>query len=112
MINAMTLQNTQHAISSMRQLPMIDNLPISSRPMSGMHDASPTFGQVMNQALDSVNNLQLDADNQRNAIEIGTSDDLIGAMVASQKASISFSALLQVRNKVVSGFDDLMNLSI
>ena len=37
---------------------------------------------------------------------------VIGAMVASQKAGLSFSMLLQVRNKVMSGIDDVMRMSL
>ncbi|MGG7387346.1 flagellar hook-basal body complex protein FliE, partial [Escherichia coli] len=38
--------------------------------------------------------------------------DLAGAMIASQQASLSFSALVQVRNKIATGFNDLMSMSI
>jgi flagellar hook-basal body complex protein FliE len=33
-------------------------------------------------------------------------------MLTSQKASLSFSTLVQVRNKVLSGFDDIMTMSL
>ena len=55
----------------------------------------------------------VDADQHRasesvRAVEMGESEDLVGAMVDSQKASVSFSALLQVRNKLTSAFDEIM----
>ena len=40
---------------------------------------------------------------------MGTSDDLTGAMIESQKASVAFSAMLQVRNKLTQAFDDVLN---
>lgn len=46
------------------------------------------------------------------AVDSGRSDDLVGAMIESQKASVSFSALLQVRNKLASAFDDIMRMPI
>lgn len=46
------------------------------------------------------------------AVDAGRSDDLVGAMVASQKASLSFEMLLQVRNKVMNGVDDIMRMSL
>jgi flagellar hook-basal body complex protein FliE len=36
----------------------------------------------------------------------------VGAMVASQKAGLSFSALMQVRNKLMTGFDDIMRMPL
>jgi flagellar hook-basal body complex protein FliE len=42
----------------------------------------------------------------------GKSDDLVGAMLSSQEASLSFSMLMQVRNKVMGGLDELIKLPL
>ena len=46
------------------------------------------------------------------AVDSGQSDDLAGAMIESQKASVAFSALLQVRNKLTTAFDDVMRMPL
>ena len=46
------------------------------------------------------------------AVDSGQSDDLVGAMLASQQANLSFSMLVQVRNKVVGAVDELIKLPI
>jgi flagellar hook-basal body complex protein FliE len=46
------------------------------------------------------------------AVETGQSDNLVGAMLKSQEASLNFQMMMQVRNKVVSGLDDLIKLPI
>lgn len=68
-----------------------------------------SFGNVLTQALDNVNALQSSASAKQQAIDMGQSDDLAGAMIESQKASVSFSALMQVRNKLNSALDEVMN---
>lgn len=45
-------------------------------------------------------------------VDSGRSDDLAGAMIESQKASVAFSALLQVRNKLTTAFDDVMRMPL
>ena len=45
-------------------------------------------------------------------VDSGRSDDLVGAMMLSQEASLSFSMLMQVRNKVVAAVDDLIQMPI
>lgn len=45
-------------------------------------------------------------------VDSGRSKDLVGAMIQSQKASLSFSALLQVRNKVSTAFDEIMRMPV
>lgn len=46
------------------------------------------------------------------AVDAGVSDDLVGAMVESQKASVAFSALMQVRNKVTGAFEEVMRMPV
>ncbi len=71
-----------------------------------------SFSQAMTSVLDKVNAQQSAASKKMTAVELGQSDDLVGAMVASQKASLSFNALMQVRNKVVSSFEDIMKMPV
>lgn len=66
----------------------------------------------MKAAINRVNADQNNAAKLMTAVDTGQSDDLVGAMVASQKAGLSFSALMQVRNKLMSGFEEIMRLSL
>ncbi|MGR5448611.1 flagellar hook-basal body complex protein FliE [Vibrio sp. PNB22_3_1] len=70
------------------------------------------FSHAMKSTLSAVNAQQLDAAKKVESYELGLSDDLIGVTVASQKASLSFSALMQVRNKLVTGFDDIIKMPL
>lgn len=45
-------------------------------------------------------------------VDRGANDDVVGAMMMSQEASLSFSMLMQVRNKVVGAIDDLIKMPI
>lgn len=64
------------------------------------------------QVIRAVNNEQNIASELMAAVDTGRSDDVVGAMVASQKADLSFSMLMQIRNKVLSGIDDVMRMSL
>jgi flagellar hook-basal body complex protein FliE len=63
-------------------------------------------------ALRSADSQDRDAAQRAAAVEAGDSDDLVGAMLASQQASLSFSMLMQVRNKVVGAVDELIKLPL
>lgn len=78
-------------------------------PALPINRPTESFQSVLADAIGQVNQLQLKASEQQQAINAGQSDDLAGAMVASQQANISFSALLQVRNKLTSALDDVLN---
>jgi flagellar hook-basal body complex protein FliE len=66
----------------------------------------------MKDAITSVDNDERAAASRMNAVDSGKSDDLVGAMLASQQANLSFSMLLQVRNKVMGAVDDLLKLPV
>jgi flagellar hook-basal body complex protein FliE len=74
--------------------------------------AAGGFAQRMRDAVNSVNTQDHAAGQQMAAVDSGQSDDLVGAMLSSQQASLSFSMLMQVRNKVVTAVEDLVKLPI
>lgn len=93
--------------------PMID-LGKATRltPVAQPESASPGFGVLLRQALDAVNQRQQDANAFRTRIETGESNDLMGAMLAGQKAGLAFQALVQVRNKAVAAYEEIMRMQV
>lgn len=71
-----------------------------------------SFAKVMTTAIDNVDQMQHVASARQTAIDTGQSDDLTGAMIESQKASVAFSAMMQVRNKLTSALDEVMNIAL
>lgn len=71
-----------------------------------------SFSQTMKDALASVDQEDRAAGERMAAVDAGKSDDLVGAMLASQQASLSFSMLMQVRNKVMGAVDELIKLPV
>ena len=76
------------------------------------HPQQGDFGLAMKQAVRRIDNQQHQADLLAADVDAGRSDDLVGAMIASQKASISFSALTQVRNKILAAYDDVLKMPL
>lgn len=71
------------------------------------------FAGMLKTAVDKVNDTQQNAGNLAQAFEVG--DPRVGlpeVMVALQKANISFQAMVQVRNKLVSAYQDIMNMPV
>ncbi len=71
-----------------------------------------SFSDLFEQAIEQVNSRQQDADRVRAAVETGASDDVAGAMIVSQKASLAFQSLIQVRNRVVSAYETVFNMPV
>jgi flagellar hook-basal body complex protein FliE len=74
---------------------------------------APAFGQLLKQGIDAVNASQQSAGALADAYERGASGvDLAQVMLESQKASVSFRALTEVRNRLVNVYQEIMNMSI
>jgi flagellar hook-basal body complex protein FliE len=73
----------------------------------------PGFSEVMSNAVNKVNDLQSQSGDLANAYQRGDSNvDITDVMIASQKASVAFEATVQVRNKLVEAYRDVMNMPI
>ena len=73
---------------------------------------APDFASAMQSALSEVNKLQAQAGDAATAYEKGETTDIAAVMLAKQQASISFEATLQVRNKLLSAYKDIMSMPI
>ncbi len=71
------------------------------------------FSQALKASLDNVASAQNHADQLGQKFTLGDdSVNLSDLMISMQKASISFQATVQVRNKVVSAYQEMMNMQV
>tara|TARA_R110000787_G_scaffold180751_3_gene292838 strand:- start:361 stop:717 length:357 start_codon:yes stop_codon:yes gene_type:complete len=70
------------------------------------------FTSALKGALEKVNGLQNEAGAAATAFERGETTDIAAVMLAKQKASVSFEATLQVRNKLLSAYKDIMSMPV
>ncbi|HMW19208.1 MAG TPA: flagellar hook-basal body complex protein FliE [Accumulibacter sp.] len=76
-------------------------------------DSGPDFAQVLQNSLSQVNAAQQQAETQAANFAAGNnSENLQDVMMALQKANISFQEMIQVRNKLVTAYHDVMNMQI
>jgi flagellar hook-basal body complex protein FliE len=77
-------------------------------------DAKSTggFGDAMRQALTEVNSAQAQSSAVTEAYERGEVTDIAAVMLSRQQASIGFEATMQVRNKLLSAYKDIMSMPV
>ena len=73
---------------------------------------APDFGAAINNALQQVNAQQSKASQITEAYERGDTHDIVSVMIERQKASLGFETTLQVRNKLLSAYRDIMNMPV
>ena len=101
----------------------MDQLLVQMRTMadraSGINEAAkvngtnPDFTSMFKDAVNQVNETQKHAGELSKQFELGNPDvDITDVMINLQKASLSFQAMTQVRNKLVSAYQEIMNMQV
>jgi flagellar hook-basal body complex protein FliE len=80
----------------------------AAAPAAGMD-----FAAVLKNSLDGINKTQVEATRLARDFETGAPNaNLTDVMVSMQKANISFQEMVQVRNRLVSAYHDIMNMQV
>ncbi|MCB1052796.1 MAG: flagellar hook-basal body complex protein FliE [Acidobacteria bacterium] len=85
-------------------------LPTQENRTSKKADGS--FGDMLQKAINDVNQLQKDADTQIKDLITGESQDMHKTIMAVQQADTSFKVMMQVRNKIIEAYKEISRSSI
>ena len=85
---------------------------ISSGASSAATGASDSFGSVVKNAVDSIEKSQQAAHQEIAKAVTGESPDLHRTIIALQTADLSFQFGLQVRNKVIGAYEEIMRMQV
>ncbi|MFD2171362.1 flagellar hook-basal body complex protein FliE [Tumebacillus lipolyticus] len=72
----------------------------------------PSFSDFLNRAIEGVNNQQKQADQLTELLASGQETDLHTVMIAAEKASVSFQLMVQVRNKAMEAYQEVMRMQV
>ncbi|WP_368565466.1 flagellar hook-basal body complex protein FliE [Pseudoxanthomonas sp. UTMC 1351] len=74
---------------------------------------APSFGETLQNAIQGVNTTQKEAGALAQAFELGDPRaDLARVMVAAQQSQVAFRATVEVRNRLVQAYQDVMNMPL
>lgn len=71
-----------------------------------------SFANILQSAVDQINETELAAQAANEAVLTGESDDLHTAVIAAQKAEIAVSYAAEIRNRMLEAYDKIMNMQI
>jgi flagellar hook-basal body complex protein FliE len=85
---------------------------LTTTPDAGNRDAAPSFVESLQAALDKVNQMQLDSAELARQFAAGETDDLVRVVTAAEEASIALQLAVQVRNKVIEAYQEIMRMQV
>lgn len=86
--------------------------PVPAAPGGPAETKGGSFADTLSEAVKSVNTRQAKASALSEAYERGETIDIAQVMLARQQASIGFEATLQVRNKLLAAYKDIMSMPV
>jgi len=87
--------------------------PTAAQPKATAGSAPSEFASLLRQGIDQVNQSQQRANELADAFARGAPGvELPQVMVQMEKASVSFRALTEVRNRLISAYQDIMNMQM
>jgi len=99
----------------------MDTIKINGRPAfpftdikktQGQDTSSSIFSDALRNAVNDVDKLQKDADKAIVGVQTGNTGSLHEAIIALEKADLSFRTMLQVRNKLIEAYQEIMRMQV
>jgi flagellar hook-basal body complex protein FliE len=89
-------------------------MPKTGVGLGGATQAAPTegFGKMLDNVVSSVEGKQNNAQDMTRKVLLGDTDQLHQSVIAMQEASVAFSMMIEVRNKLVESYQELMRMQV
>ena len=115
MVDSAHLNNINSLLGQIReyQTQAQQGVSIGSESAAKVSDQqNTTFANAVKGAVDEVNNLQKASAAEKTAYELGAKQSLPDVVLSMQKSSLAFEATVQVRNKVLKAYEEIMNMPV
>ncbi len=88
------------------------NLINKNNITEGGNNNGVSFSDFLNNSINKVSNLQNEAEKLNQAFAIGKTDNIHQVMIASEKAEMALQFTLQIRNKIMDAYQEIMRMPV
>ena len=99
-------------IHQTRELQQLFDAAKLAKPEAAPDAAKPAFTNFLEHAIAEVDDKMKSADAEKTKLFTGETNNLHQAMIAMQEASVAFSLMVEVRNKLVEGYQEIMRMQV
>ena len=105
---AQTLLNTGSTTKEINSKAIAPQAPT----MPGVDSQNGGFASSLKNAINSVNQAQLDSDRKMQELATGKTNNIHETMIAAEKAELSFQLMVRVRNKIIDAYQEVMKMQV
>ncbi|MDX1762859.1 MAG: flagellar hook-basal body complex protein FliE [bacterium] len=100
----------------MKEIAVTPGLPSVSatekQALESKSRAEGSFARFLEESIEQVNGLQKEATLSVEALATGTGENIHETMIALEKAELSFKMMMQVRNKIIKAYEEVMRMQV
>lgn len=89
-----------------------DSKSMSIGSAGGTSEPSKSFADTLNEAISNVNQLHHEADKSAENLATGRTDNIAEVMLTMEKADLALKLMVQVRNKIIDAYQDIMKMQV
>jgi flagellar hook-basal body complex protein FliE len=88
------------------------HLPIGNKGNAASENMAESFKDMLNTALDKVNKVQTSADQAIQKFSTGQIEDIHQVMTAVEEANLALRLTIQIRNKILDSYREIMRMQV
>src|SRR3990172_12792404 len=85
---------------------------LDSKSVTKKNGDGISFSDMLNGSVDKVNTMQNEADQAVQDLLVGKDQNIHQVMIAVEKANLSFNMMMQVRNKIINAYEEIMRTQV
>ena len=86
--------------------------PVVITDVSSPRKSDNSFSSMLKESVEKVDALQKQADAAIDDLVVGNSKDIVQTMIMMEKADTSFRLMIQVRNKIIQAYEEIMRMQV
>lgn len=83
-----------------------------TKQVEGLGNILQSFGNVLQDQMSSINQLQVEADQAKQTFAVGGDIELHNVIMASEKAGLALELAMQVRNKAIAAYQEISHMTV
>ena len=104
--------NTTNGITGIKDITAQLGTARSNTDSMGNTSEAGSFSEYLNNAIKKVNDFQIEAEALGNQLAAGKTDNIHQVMISGEKAEIALQFTMQIRNKVLDAYNEIMRMQI
>ena len=110
-MDGLTVRSSQSLLDTGKTTSELRAADLGPKPAAGQSDGK-SFADTLKEAVGSVNTLQKEADTKMQHLATGKTDNIPEVLVAAEKADIALRLMVQVRNKIIDAYHEVMKMQV